>query len=115
ALGALIDPGDEVILLAPYWVSYPEMIKFWGGVPVTVKSNVFDAFSPSIEDILKLITPRTKAVIINSPNNPAGIHYPDSWMRDFAKAMKEHTEVWLLSDEVYADICYFDPTPTYFY
>lgn len=115
ALGALIDPGDEVIMLAPYWVSYPEMIKFWGGIPVTVKSNVYDAFSPAIEDIVKVITPRTKAIIINSPNNPAGVHYSKKWMKAFAAAIKEHTDVWLLSDEVYADLCYFDPAPTYFY
>src|SRR5690606_26195429 len=75
ALGALIDPGDEVILLAPYWVSYPEMVKFWGGNPIVVRSNVFDAFVPAIDDIRKAISPRTKAIIINSPNNPAGIHY----------------------------------------
>ncbi|MBY0517661.1 MAG: aminotransferase class I/II-fold pyridoxal phosphate-dependent enzyme [Bacteriovoracaceae bacterium] len=115
ALGAILDPGDEVILLAPYWVSYPEMIKFWGGIPVPVKSNVYDAFSPVLEDIAKVITPRTKAIIINSPNNPAGIHYPEKWMKAFAALMKEHSEVWLLSDEVYSDLSYFDPEPTYFY
>lgn len=115
ALGALLDPGDEVILLAPYWVSYPEMIKFWGGVPVTVKSNVFDAFSPALEDIARVITPRTRAIIVNSPNNPGGIHYPEQWMRAFADMMRAHSHVWLLSDEVYADLSYFDPAPTYFY
>ncbi len=115
ALGALIDPGDEVVILAPYWVSYPEMIKFWGGVPVVVKSNVFDAFSPALEDIAKVITPRTRAIIINSPNNPAGIHYPRQWMQGLANLVKEHPELWLLSDEVYADLCYYDPAPVYHY
>lgn len=115
ALGAILDPGDEVILLAPYWVSFPQMVKFWGGVPVAVQSNVFDAYTPSLDDIKRLITPRTKAIIINSPNNPAGTHYPETWMRGFAELMKEHSQVWLLSDEVYADLCYFDPQPTYFY
>lgn len=115
ALGALIDPGDEVILLAPYWVSYPEMIKFWGGVPLTVRSNVFDAYGPTLEDIARSITPRTKAIIVNSPNNPAGIHYPANWMRDFAELLKQHPDVWILSDEVYADLAYFDPQPSWFY
>jgi aspartate aminotransferase len=115
ALGAVIDPGDEVILLAPYWVSYPEMVKFWGGVPLTVKSTAFDGFSPALEDIDKIITPRTKAIIVNSPNNPAGVHYPEKWMRAFADLMKQHPHIWILSDEVYSDLTYFDPAPTYFY
>jgi aspartate aminotransferase len=115
ALGALLDPGDEVILLAPYWVSYPEMVKFWGGIPVPVKSNVFDAFSPALEDIAKVITPRTRAIIVNSPNNPAGVHYPEKWVKAFAALMKEHPHMWILSDEVYADLSYFDPAPTYSY
>jgi aspartate aminotransferase len=115
ALGALLDPGDEVILLAPYWVSYPEMVKFWGGIPVTVKSNVFDAFSPALEDIAKVITPRTRAIIVNSPNNPAGVHYPEKWVKAFGDLMKQHPEMWILSDEVYADLSYFDPAPTYSY
>ena len=114
-LGALIDPGDEVILLAPYWVSYPEMIKFWGGTPTVVKSNVFDAFVPAIEDIRKAMTPRTKAIIVNSPNNPAGVHYSDSWMREFAAFMRDYPNLVVISDEVYSDISYFDPKPTYFY
>lgn len=115
ALGALLDPGEEVILLAPYWVSYPEMIKFWGGVPVVVKSNVFDGFVPAIEDIARVMTPRTKAIILNSPNNPAGIHYSESWMREFASFLKEHPDVVVISDEVYSDLNYFDPKPSYFY
>jgi aspartate aminotransferase len=115
ALGALVDPGDEVILLAPFWVSYPEMIKFWGGTPVMVKSNVFDAFVPAIEDIRKAMTPRTKVIIVNSPNNPAGVHYSDAWMKEFAALMLEHPDLVVISDEVYSDITYFDPKPSYFY
>lgn len=115
ALGALIDPGDEVILLAPYWVSYPEMIKFWGGTPIVVKSNVFDAFVPAMEDIRRVITPRTKAIIVNSPNNPSGVHYAESWMREFARLLAEHPDLMVISDEVYSDISYFDPKPCYFY
>lgn len=114
-LGALIDPGDEVLLLAPYWVSYPEMVKFWGGIPTVVKSNVFDAFVPAIEDLRKAMTPRTKVIIVNSPNNPSGVHYSESWMREFADFMREYPELIVISDEVYSDISYFDPKPSYFY
>jgi aspartate aminotransferase len=115
ALGALIDPGDEVVLLAPYWVSYPEMIKFWGGVPRVVKSNVFDAFVPAIEDIRKALTPKTRVIIVNSPNNPSGVHYSESWMKEFVEVMQENPDLVVISDEVYSDITYFDPKPTYFY
>jgi aspartate aminotransferase len=115
ALGALIDPGDEVILLAPYWVSYPEMVKFWGGIPTAIKSNVFDAFVPAIEDIRKAMTPRTKVIIVNSPNNPSGVHYSEAWMKEFANFMKEFPGLIVISDEVYSDISYFDPRPSYFY
>lgn len=115
ALGAIIDPGDEVVLLAPYWVSYPEMVKFWGGIPTIVKSNVFDAFVPAIDDIRKVMTPRTKVIIINSPNNPSGVHYSEGWMREFCNFMREYPDLVAISDEVYSDISYFDPKPSYFY
>lgn len=114
-LGAIIDPGDEVVLLAPYWVSYPEMIKFWGGIPAIVKSNVFDAFVPAIDDIRKAMTPRTKVIIVNSPNNPSGVHYSESWMKEFAQFLTEYPDLIVISDEVYSDLSYFDPKPTYFY
>src|SRR6478609_8446225 len=114
-LGALIDPGDEVILMAPFWVSYPEMVKFWGGIPTVVKSNVFDAFVPAIEDIKKAMTPRTKVIIVNSPNNPSGVHYSEAWMREFADFMRDYPDLIVISDEVYSDISYFDPKPSYFY
>lgn len=113
--GALINPGDEVILLTPFWVSYPEMIKYWGGVPVVVKSHAFDAYTPSIDEIKKAICEKTKAIIINSPNNPAGIHYDDDWMEEFAIFLKDYPELVVISDEIYSDLSYFDPAPTYFY
>lgn len=115
ALGSLVDPGDEVILLAPFWVSYPEMVKFWGGTPKVVKSNVFDAFVPALEDIRRAITPRTRVIILNSPNNPSGVHYSETWMREFASLLKEHPDVTVISDEVYSEVSYFDPKPSYFY
>lgn len=115
SLGAIIDPGDEVVLLAPFWVSYPEMVKFWGGIPTVVKSNVFDGFVPAIDDIRKLMSPRTRVIIINSPNNPSGVHYSEAWMKEFAAFLKDYPDVAVISDEVYTEISYFDPKPTYFY
>lgn len=113
--GALLDPGDEVVLFTPYWVSYPEIIKFWGGVPVFVKSHNFDAYTPAIEELKKVMSSKTKAIIINSPNNPAGIHYTDAWMKEFAEFIKDYPEVMVVSDELYSDLYYFDPKPSYFY
>ena len=114
-LGALVDPGDEVIIISPYWISYPEMIKFCRGVPIVVKSSIFDVFTPPLQEIRKVISPKTKAIIINSPNNPAGIHYSDEWMQEFAELMEEHPHVNIISDEIYFEVCYYDPRPTYFY
>lgn len=113
--GAILNPGDEVILLTPYWVSYPEMIKFWGGVPQIVDTNAFDVFTPHFEEIRRKISNKTKAIIINSPNNPAGIHYTDEWMKNFAIFLEEYPELIVVSDELYSEISYFDPKPTYFY
>lgn len=114
-LGVLINPGDEVIIISPYWLSYPEMIKFCHGVPVIVKSSIFDVFTPNMSDIKKAISPKTKAIIINSPNNPAGIHYSHEWMKQFADLLTENPDVCVISDEIYFEVCYYDPKPTYFY
>jgi aspartate aminotransferase len=114
-LGALVEPGDEVIIISPYWISYPEMIKFCRGVPIVVKSSIFDVFTPPLQEIRKVISPKTKAIIINSPNNPSGIHYSDEWMQEFAELMEEHPHVNIISDEIYYEVCYYDPKPTYFY
>ncbi len=114
-LGALIDPGDEVIIIAPYWISYPEMIKFCRGTPVVVSSSIFDVFTPPLAEIKKAISEKTKAIIINSPNNPAGVHYSDEWMSEFADLLLEHPNIAVISDEIYFEVCYYDPKPTYFY
>lgn len=114
-LGAIIDPSDEVIVLAPYWISYPEMVKFWAGTPVVVQSSIYDSFIPSVEEIEKKIGPKTKAIIVNSPNNPSGVHYPQEWMEAFASMIEKYPNVILVSDEIYFEVFYFDPKPTYFY
>jgi len=114
-LGAMLDPGDEVIILSPYWISYPALIKFCRAVPIEVKSSVFDVFVPSLDDIKRAISAKTKAIIINSPNNPTGTHYSKEWMIEFGKLMLEHPDVNIISDEIYFELYYFDPKPFYFY
>ncbi len=111
----LIDPGDEVVLLRPYWVSYPEIITCFGGIPHIVNSTVDTLFSPNIDDLKKAFTKKTKAVIVNSPNNPAGIYYPKSWMRDFGKLLLDYPKIWAVSDEIYYNLCYNGWNPSYFY
>ncbi|WP_127714685.1 aminotransferase class I/II-fold pyridoxal phosphate-dependent enzyme [Halobacteriovorax sp. HLS] len=112
---SIIDKDDEVIIPAPYWVSYPEMVSFYDGKPVTVASNIYDEFHPSLEDIESAINKNTKAIIINSPNNPSGVHYSEKWMRDFASLMLKYPDIIIISDEIYYELSYFDPKPTYFY
>jgi aspartate aminotransferase len=114
-LGAIINPGDEVIIISPYWISYPEMIKFCRGVPIEIKSSIFDVFSPPLASIRKAISEKTKVIIMNSPNNPAGIHYSDEWMSEFADLLLEYPHVNVISDEIYFEVFYYDPKPTYFY
>jgi aspartate aminotransferase len=98
-LFALVDPGDEVIVPAPYWVSYPEMIRMVGGVPVTVPTSP-QTHVPRAEDLLGAVTGRTKAVILNSPNNPSGAVYPAELVEEIVREC-ERKEVWLLADDIY--------------
>ncbi|MBT3585704.1 MAG: aminotransferase class I/II-fold pyridoxal phosphate-dependent enzyme, partial [Halobacteriovoraceae bacterium] len=114
-LGALVEQDDEVVILSPYWTSYPEMIKFCKATPVAVSSTIFEVFIPPVTEIEKAITPKTKAIIINSPTNPTGTHYDEQWMRDFGEMIKKYPEISIISDEIYYQLSYFDPKPTYFY
>lgn len=115
ALGAIVEPGDEVIVFNPCWVSYPEMIQFWGGIAVKIPTLLYDSFHPDLESLEKYFTMNTRAIIINSPNNPAGVYYKESWMRSFAELMKKYPNIYIISDEIYSQISYFDPKPSYFY
>ena len=113
--GGLIEEGDEVIIFAPYSSSYPDMIKLYGGVCKFVRSNIYDNFEPSLDDVEELISEKTKAIVINSPNNPVGATYSSFWMKGFGELMKNHDHVFLLSDEIYFNVYYYDPKPAYFY
>jgi aspartate aminotransferase len=98
-LFTLLDPGDEVIVPAPFWVSYPEMIRMTGGVPVIVPSSP-DTHIPRAEDLLGAVTARTKAVLLNSPNNPSGALYPAELVEELVRYC-ERRDIWLVMDDIY--------------
>jgi len=98
-LFALLNPQDEVIVLAPYWVSYPEMIKMCYGVPVPVKPED-GTFYPRLSDIEKAVSPYTKAIIVNSPNNPSGAMYSEQFISEIVQFC-ERKGIWLLMDDIY--------------
>lgn len=101
----LIQHGDEVILPSPYWVSFPDIIKYAGGTPVIVKTTPENAFSAKASDIEKAITPKTKMVIINSPSNPTGgVVDPEEFERILAVCKKHN--IWLMGDECYSHFVY---------
>lgn len=111
----IINPGDEVVLFSPYWVSFPEMVSFWQGIPKVVECYHHDAFTPNLDHLRTSINDKTKAIIVNSPNNPTGVHYSAQWMQDFATIMNDFPNVLIISDEVYDQLYYYDPAPTFFY
>ncbi len=114
-VGTIVNPGDEVIILAPYWISYPEMIKYWDGVPVEVRPSSSVTSAPSISQIEESISSKTKAIFLNSPGNPSGIFYDEGWMKEFAELMAKYPNVLIISDEIYFKLNYYDPKPTYPY
>ena len=111
----ILNPGDEVILIAPYWTSYPEQIKAYGGKPVVLETTQSDYFSPDIKDIEKAINSQTKAIIVNSPHNPTGTHYSSNWMEQFANMMENYSKIIIVSDEIYYLLNYQGTTPSYYY
>lgn len=101
AFMATLNPGDEVIIPAPYWVSYPEMVKLAGGVPIFVHGKPEHDFKVSPAQLTAAITPRTRMVIINSPSNPGGHTYHPQELAALAKALEGHPQVMVCSDEIY--------------
>lgn len=102
---ALIDPGDEVIIPAPYWVSYPEQVKLADGKPVIVQTSPENEFMPTREAVRAAITPRTKALILNSPSNPTGGVASRQMVKDLASLCLQH-DLMLISDEIYEKLLY---------
>lgn len=104
-LQVIVDPGDEVILIAPYWMTYADQIELAGGRPVVCATSREQEFIPDVEAIRELITPRTKAIILNSPSNPTGAVFPRQVLRSLAAMAVEHG-FWVISDEIYEDLVY---------
>ncbi|HMM11776.1 MAG TPA: pyridoxal phosphate-dependent aminotransferase [Bacteroidales bacterium] len=101
AFFSLLDEGDEVVIPAPFWVSYPEMVKLASGVPVIVPSGVDTDFKISADALEAAITPRTKALIFSSPCNPSGSAYTYDELKAFAQVLSRHPQVMVISDEIY--------------
>jgi aspartate aminotransferase len=102
---ALIEPGDEVIIPAPFWVSYPEMVKLAEGTPVIVQTTTESGFRITPEQLRQAITPKTKLLILNSPSNPTGMVYTPEEVRAIAEVIIEK-DIWVISDEIYEKILY---------
>src|SRR5580658_8555602 len=108
AMVATLDPGDEVIIPAPYWVSYPEMVLLAGGTPVAVTATAASGFRLKPEQLEAAITPRTKWLIFNSPSNPTGAAYTRAELTALTDVLLRHPHVWVMSDDMYEHLVYDD-------
>jgi aspartate aminotransferase len=104
---ALLDPGDEVIIPAPYWLSYPEMVKLASATPVIVPTDLSNNFKITPDQLRQAITPHTKFFILNSPSNPTGVVYTPGEIRALAEVILDHN-IWVISDEIYEKTLYDD-------
>ena len=107
---ALIEEGDEVIIPAPYWLTYPEVVKVCGGIPKFIECAKENKFKFNARDLEKAITPKTKMLIFNSPSNPTGAVYTEEEVREIAEVCEKY-EIFVLSDEIYEKLCYGDAKP----
>lgn len=102
---ALYQPGDEVVIPAPYWVSYPEQVRIVGATPVVVETREADGFRVTPEALAAVLTPRTKAIILCTPSNPTGAGYDETHLRAILDVVRKH-DCWLVVDEIYGDLTY---------
>lgn len=107
AFGAILNPGDEVIVPAPFWVSYPEMIKYNDGVPVVLHTTEADGFKFTPSMLEGVISSKTKALVLNSPSNPTGMVYTESELRAIADVCMKHN-LYIIADEIYEHLVYGD-------
>ena len=105
---ALLNPGDEVIIPAPYWVSYPDMVTLAEGVPVIVAADIDAGFKITPEQLEAAITPKTRMMIMNSPSNPTGVTYSHAELRALGAVLEKHERVIVLSDDIYEHITWND-------
>ena len=108
ALVATLDPGDEVVIPAPYWVSYPDMVLLAGGTPVTVATTAETGFKLAPADLEAAITTRTKWIILNSPSNPTGAAYTRDELKALTDVLVRHPHVWVMTDDMYEHLVYDD-------
>ena len=106
ALAATLDPGQEVVIPAPFWVSYPDMTLLAGGEPVVVPTDAADGFRLAAERLEAALTPRTKWLILNNPCNPSGAVYTAQDLEAFAEVLRRHPHVWVLADDIYEHVLY---------
>ncbi len=105
---ATLNPGDEVVIPRPYWVSYPEMVALCGGTPVFAETSIDNGFKLTAEALEKAITPKTKWFLMNSPSNPSGAAYTEAELRALADVLMKHPHVWTLTDDMYEHLTYGD-------
>ena len=108
ALVATIDTGDEVIIPAPYWVSYPDIVAYAGGTPVIISAGANQQYKILPEQLEQAITPKTRWVILNSPSNPTGAAYSAAELKALGEVLERHPHVWVLTDDMYEHILYDD-------
>ena len=108
ALLATLNPGDEVIVPRPYWVSYPEMVTLCGGTPVFVETEMAHNYKLQPEALERVITPKTKWIILNSPSNPSGAAYAHDELKAITDVLMRHPHVWVLTDDMYEHLTYGD-------
>jgi aspartate aminotransferase len=108
ALVATINPGDEVVIPAPYWVSYPDIVSFAGGTPVPLPTKAEHGFKVQAADLEKAITKKTKWLIFNSPSNPSGAAYSHAELKAVTDVLVKHPHVWVLTDDMYEHLVYDD-------
>src|SRR6202158_2808459 len=103
-----LNPGDEVIIPAPYWVSYPDMVTLAGGEPVAVETSMAAGFKMTAAQLERAITPKTKWVLLNSPSNPSGAAYTRAELKALTDVLVKHPEVWVMTDDMYEHLVYDD-------
>ncbi len=108
ALLATLNPGDEVLIPAPYWVSYPDMVLLAEGTPRILRTTVADSFKLKPEALNEAIGPKTKWLILNSPSNPSGAAYTPAELRELSEVLTRHPQVWVMTDDIYEKIIYGD-------
>ena len=106
AMMATLNPGDEVVIPAPYWVSYPDIVNLAGGTPVAVETHAKDGFKLQPQDLEAAITPKTKWFIFNSPSNPSGAAYSAEELKKLTDVLLKHPHVWILTDDMYEHLVY---------